>query len=131
VNLLTNDSERTRELRSAAALLFDAFAAPEPGKAIALAFMSMEAVLLDAKTTESIAARLSEAVAYRLGTSAEQRTELRKRVSKLYKARSGFVHTGKVDQPSTAVSEARDMAATVLRREIGDLNSETQSQLVG
>jgi hypothetical protein len=81
VTLLTNDSERTRELRSAAALLFDAFAAPEPGKAIALAFMSMEAVLLDAKTTESIVARLSEAVAYRLGTSAEQRTELRKRVS--------------------------------------------------
>lgn len=129
VNLLTDDTERHMELRSAAGLLFDAFAAPEPGKAIALAFMSMEAVLLDAKTKESIVARLSEAVAYRLGTSARQRAEIRKRVSKLYEARSGFVHTGRVAQPSSAVSEARDMAADVLRRELLDLRGGTEISL--
>jgi hypothetical protein len=122
-NLLSNNSTQGEELRNAARLLFDSFAALEPGMAIALAFMSMEAVLLDSKTKESIVARLSEAVAYRLGRSAEQRKNLRKQVSKLYDARSSFVHTGKVDKSSTAVGEAREIACSVLRRETLDLDA--------
>jgi hypothetical protein len=128
-NVLSNTSERSEELRSAAGLLFDAFAAFEAGKSIALALMSMEAVLLDAKTKESIVARLSEAVAYRLGTSADGRRQMRRQVKELYEARSSFVHTGKVDQPSTAVSQAREMAAAVLRREILDLDGGTETRL--
>ena len=120
--VLSNNSERGKELRSAARLLFDAFATHEDGMAIALAIMSMEAVLLDHKTSETVLARLSEAVAYRVGKSADKRRELRKQVKRLYEARSSFVHTGKVDKPSITVTEARDICADVLRREILDLD---------
>lgn len=122
-SVLSSKKERAKELRTAAGLLFDAFAASE-GMAIALAFMSMEAVLLDHKSKESIVARLSEAVAYRLGKSADNRRQLRKQVSNLYEARSSFVHTGTVNKPSTSVSDARDMSASVLRSEILDFDPE-------
>lgn len=125
--VLSNNSERGKELRSAACLLFDAFATPEAGMAIALAFMSMEAVLLDPKTSVTVLARLSEAVAYRVGKSADNRRELRKQVKKHYEARSSFVHTGKVDKPSIIVTEARDICADVLRREILDLDCRAEN----
>lgn len=122
-NVLAIDSQRGRELCSAARLLFDAFAATEAGAAIAFSFMSMEAVLLDADSKADLLARLKEAVAYRLGKSADQRKHLRSQVSRLYDARSGFVHTGKVDKASTSVNEARHMSASVLRLEILDFDS--------
>jgi len=126
-NILSSTSERGEELRTASVLLFDAFATLEPGMAIAIAFMSMEAVLLDPKAKESILARLSEAVAYRLGKSSDDRTRLRKRIKELYQARCDFVHTGRVREPSTVVNEARDIAADVLRREIFDLDADSES----
>src|SRR6266436_6229703 len=86
-NILSTTSERGEELRAASVLLFDAFATLEPGMAIAIAFMSMEAVLLDPKATESILARLREAVAHRLGKSSDDRRRLRKRIKELYQAR--------------------------------------------
>jgi Apea-like HEPN len=92
--VISNNSERSKELRSAANLLFDAFATPDSGMAIALAFMSMEAILLESSTTDNVTARLSEAVAYRIGKSADKRRDLRQQVKKLYKLRSSFVHTG-------------------------------------
>ena len=95
--------------------------------AIAIAFMSMEAVLLDPKATESILARLREAVAYRLGKSSDDRRRLRKWIKELYQARCDFVHKGRVHEPSTVFNEARDIAADVLRREIFDLDAESNS----
>jgi hypothetical protein len=121
--VLSNTSPRGDELRSAASLLFDAFAASQAGMAIALAVMSMETILLERKETDNVMARLAEAVAYHLGRSDAERKSRRKQVKALYDARSGFVHRGKVDQPSTAVSDARRIAADVLRREILYLDS--------
>ena len=84
---------------------------------IALAFMSMEAVLLERKAKNDRVALLREAVAYRVGAVAEERTKLRKTVKDLYDLRSDFVHTG-VAIPESKRREALRLALDVLRREV-------------
>lgn len=125
-SVLTIESERGIELQNASKLLFDAFAAAPSGMAVAVAFMSMEAVLLDRNVTSSTTARLSEAVAYRLGNSAVERKQLRRQVSKLYEQRSSFVHTGCLPNGSTAFHDALTLASRVLQREILDLEPVTR-----
>lgn len=120
--LLTGTSERAKELRNAACLLVDSLAVREPGMSILLSFLSMEAVLLEKKDTESLVARLTEAVAYRLGRTASERRELRKTIKNLYNTRSQFVHTGTIaGDDARQRSTASDLARRILSREIDDL----------
>jgi len=115
--VMRSPSARSAELRNAAGLLFDAVGAREGGLGIALAFMSMEAVLLERKAKNDRVALLREAVAYRVGAVAEERTKLRKTVKDLYDLRSDFVHTG-VAIPESKRREPLRLALDVLRREV-------------
>jgi hypothetical protein len=115
--VMRSRSDRSAELRNGAGLLFDAVGAREGGMGIALAFMSMEAVLLERKARDNRLALLCEAVAYRVGTTAEERGELRKTVKDLYEHRSVFVHTGG-GIPERKRAGALRLALRVLREEL-------------
>jgi hypothetical protein len=117
---MTGRSHRAAELRNAASLFCDAVAAVDPGMAIALSFFAMEAVLLEPGEILETHARLKEAIVYRLGTSGENRSELRKKIKKFYIARSKFVHTGNVGN-DTEPQKVLDLAKDILKREIIDL----------
>jgi hypothetical protein len=82
--------------------------------------MCLEGLLLEHSDKDNVTARLSEAVAYRLGRSAEDRDRLRKLTRKLYSLRSDYVHTGAV-QPDLELGEQWALTAgDALRREIED-----------
>jgi hypothetical protein len=115
---MTGRSERAIELAAAARLLFESFAAWEEGKAIAFALMSMEAALLERSGSGDILSRLREAVAYRLGGTSEARSSLRGKVKKLYKLRSRYVHTGRIDPRTDMVEQARHLARSALHKEL-------------
>lgn len=117
----TNDDHGS-EIRSSARLLFDAIACFEAGKSIAFAMMSVEAALLESKKRSDILARLREAVAYRLGTSAKERSQLRRLVDELYSSRSEFVHTGIVSNAEKRRDKAIELATEVLSREVRDFD---------
>lgn len=120
--LLCSSSERAKELRNASCLLVDSYSVREAGMSVLLSFLCMEAVLLEKKDTESLVARLTEAVAYRLGKTAEERRELRRTVKNLYNTRSQFVHTGTIERDSESQRQtASELACRVLNREIDDL----------
>ena len=74
--------------------------------------MCMEAVLLE-KPKSDVLARLMEAVAYRLGTSKDDRKRLRERVSALYDARCRFVHDG---EATAVTAEEREEADAIVGR---------------
>ena len=119
--LLTASGNENQSLKSAAMLLSEACTAPEAGKGIAFALISLEATLLDKSKSDSITARLTEAVAYRLGRSADERVKIRKRVKDLYNCRSRFVHGGFTESDELQRNEAIEMACQVIRKEIDEL----------
>jgi hypothetical protein len=122
--LLSGDSGRCRELLNAARLLFRALVDDEPGMQTVFCMMCLEAVLLDPLQAEEVMGRLSEAVAYRLGTFSARRADLRKRVKKLYGVRSAFVHTGELvgnDKLLALRPDCIELTKQVLAREILDL----------
>jgi hypothetical protein len=117
-------SEDPVHLHSSALLFADAIASPIGAQSIAIAFMSLEALLLD-DSKRDLLARLAEAVAYRLGTSSESRSALRKQVGKLYDQRSSYVHKGTVagDGPSSA--EMLSLTARAIKKELDELRPPT------
>jgi hypothetical protein len=89
------------------------------GVAVSLAFSVIEGLLLDPESKADVGARLAEAVAHTIGTSAEHRDKLRKSVKELYDRRSRFVHTGRVWEASNARESTLGLMNAVLKREIG------------
>jgi len=116
-------SGRTSELLNAARLHLLSGSTADGGMAILLSLLSMEAVLLERSASESILARLSEAVAYRIGTSARARADLRKELRELYKLRSEYVHTGTIVRNQEQVWRAQELCAQVLRREMTEIET--------
>ena len=118
LHVMQTSTERNQGLRNAAALLFDAISARDDGAGIALTLMSMEAVLLEKSDAASTMARLAEAVTYRLGASATERSWYRKAIKNLYSARSVFVPHGRVDPRLADRDFAIVLAKEVLSREL-------------
>jgi hypothetical protein len=119
--IISSDDPKAVALRSAAILYADAVAAREAGRSVAFALMVLEAVLLERSNTDTVLARLKEAVAYRLGRSREDRARIRKQIGRLYEFRSSFVHTGAVNVAEFEQHEALELVRAVLKREIDDL----------
>ena len=120
-HLISSKDPTASALRSAAILYADAVAATEAGRSVTFALMVLEAVLLDHSNTDTLTARLKEAVAYRIGRSREDRSRIRTQVGNLYKLRSSFVHTGEVLVAESQRREVLELVRTVLKREIDDL----------
>ncbi len=118
--ILTSPSERTAQLRSAARLFGDAVSSTDPGRAVAFALMSMEAVLFDRKACDTTS-RLIEAAAFRLGKSHRDRSSLKAQVRKLYDTRSLYVHTGATDDRLDDRAKALQLARDTLRLELEDV----------
>lgn len=118
--LMTSAEDRALELRRAAALLLRAGVSTDVGLALTYCFMCLEGVLLDRTATENILSRLVEAVAYRIGTSAADRSKLRREVKDLYDIRSRYVHTGDAGELAWTKPRERslELVSQVLRREI-------------
>ncbi len=118
VEVMRSNQERARELRNAGALLFDAYAARDDGNGIAMALMALEAMLLEKADSANTVARLSEAVTYRLGTTASKRVEFRRKIKGLYGVRSVYIHTGRLDKRLGDRRTALAIAKEVLRKEL-------------
>lgn len=118
VQIMRSNQERARELRNAGALLFDAYAARDDGNGIAMALMALEAMLLEKTDSANTVARLSEAVTYRLGTTASRRVEFRRKIKGLYGVRSVYIHTGRLDKKLGDRRTALAIAKEVLRKEL-------------
>ncbi len=118
VQIMRSNQERARELRNAGALLFDAYAARDDGSGIAMALMALEAMLLEKADSTNTIARLSEAVTYRLGTTASKRVEFRRKIKGLYGVRSVYIHTGRLDKRLGDRRTALAIAKEVLRKEL-------------
>ena len=121
-HVITSTDAGTAALRSAAILYVDAVATTDPGRSVVFALMALEAVLLERSVTDTIVARLKEAVAYRLGSSPVSRAQLRKEVGRLYDFRSSFVHTGEVQLTEDQRRHCLGLVGAVLKREIDDLS---------
>ena len=129
--LFGSSSMRARELAGCARLLGRAAVENEDGRAIGDAFICLEATLLEKNPTGELTHRLMEAISYRIGRSAEERSALRKEVKRLYGIRSDFTHKGHVGGDvafSGARRRALEIAAAALRREIEELPCESESE---
>ena len=114
-------NERGLEVRNAASLLARAATEPDLGTAIGTTVTCLEALLLEKDAHQDVTARLAEAVAYRLGGCADRRRELRAEIRRVYKVRSTFTHTGRVERDvafSTIRQNILEIARETLRREI-------------
>lgn len=67
---------------------------------------------------ESVTARVREAVAFLLGRSPSERSELRAQTNDLYKARSSFAHDGYFDGPRERVFDGLELTRRVVAREM-------------
>jgi hypothetical protein len=94
--------------------------ATDPGVAVISYSMCLEGLLLDRSVKENVIIRLIEAVAYRLGKSADDRQRRRKLVRSLYDLRSEYVHTGTIQADFELQEGWARTARETLRREIED-----------
>jgi len=117
--LFCASSPRAAQIRNAAALYLNCLSAREYGAAVSNAFMCLEAILLE-DTKADILARLKEAVAYRIGTSADDRKRWRRRVGELYDQRSKYVHTGEAREKTGDRESLWEMVGQILKKEIED-----------
>jgi hypothetical protein len=117
--VLGSSSPRAAELRGACRRLVEAELATDFGLTVTLAFSALEGLLLESSTMDEVLGRLSEAVVHGVGSSAEERSRLRKHVKALYKKRSIFVHTGTAREAAKDRREVLQLAYRVLRREMG------------
>ncbi len=113
-------SEHAQGIRTACGLYARGEAATDPGVAVINYAMCLEGLLLERKHTENVGARLSEAVAYRLGKSPSERERLRESTRSLYKLRSEYVHTGSIHADLDQQEDLARTAGDALKREIED-----------
>lgn len=116
--LFTASSLRARHVRRLCEMAARAAAASDYGIAVTLAFSVVEGLLLDPLEKGEVHGRLVEAIAFSLGSSVEQRTELRKQTKRLYDHRSTFVHRGNMRESAGVRDEALTLMKGVLRREV-------------
>lgn len=113
--------ERAVELRNAASLLARGATESDLGSTLGITVTCLEALLLEKDAHQDVTARLAEAVAYRLGGTAERRKDLRSEIRRIYRIRSTFTHTGRIEK-DVAFSPIRrsiiEVAREILRREI-------------
>jgi hypothetical protein len=121
--LLASSDSRALELRHAAMLYLRAGLAADIGMSLTYCFMCLEAILLERSAKDNVLGRLMEAVAYRIGRGADDRTEIRREVKKLYDVRSQYVHAGRAGAQPWDMPRERclDLVVRVLQREFGDL----------
>lgn len=124
--VLAGTSQRAQEVRNACRLAINAEHSLDFGVLVTLAFSCLEGLLLQSHVTESVLARLAEAVAHSLGGSVEEKDELRKLVKKLYDVRSQFVHTGMAGEAAGARDRALRLMYRVLGREVEALPDITE-----
>lgn len=122
--VLSDESPRSTPVKAGLRFLIRAHVSREDGHAINLACTALEAVLLDATTTESVVARLSEAIAYRVGRGRIHRERLRRTTKQIYDIRSKYVHTGEVRVPFSARDDCIELARCVLALDIAGFSDE-------
>jgi hypothetical protein len=120
VRLWQDGSDRPQEIRTACGLYARAEVATDPGVAVINYSMCLEGLLLDRTDKDNVIARLTEAMAYRLGKSADDRERLRKLTRSLYGLRSEYVHTGRFQADFERQEGWARTASEALRREIED-----------
>jgi Apea-like HEPN len=120
--VMGSTDDRATELRHAAALLLRASVSRDLELSLTYCFMCLEALLLEPNTTEYVLGRLVETVAYSIGTSAADRTQLRRDLKELYTLRSRYVHTGQVAGSvwTRPREQCLEIVSRVLQREIAD-----------
>lgn len=123
----TGSTLRADQLRSAARFYLQGVAGDDAAQAILSLFTCLEATLLELDKNEAVTARLTEAVAFRLGRSASDRDGIRKRLKKLYDFRSRVVHQGDRTIGWESLDELATLARAVLARELGELEEEAPS----
>ena len=112
---------RADQLRSASRFFLQGVAGDDAAQAILSLFTCLEATLLEQEKNEAVTARLTEAVAFRLGRSASDRDAIRKRLKKLYDFRSRVVHQGDRTIGWESLDELAALARAVLAREVEEL----------
>ena len=120
--LFGGDSDRHVELRNACRLFLEAYGAADHGTSVLYGSLCLEGVLLEPRSKADVLARLTEAVAYRIGRSAGERQDLRKLVKQLYDDRSTYVHTGRLQRRDDEAERWNDLLARVLNKEIAELD---------
>ena len=125
-------SERARDVRAACRLAINAEDALDFGIVVTLAFTCLEGLLLQKESTADVLARISEAVAYLLASSAIEVQTLRKTVKALYDIRSRFAHTGEAMEKVGARADVMGLLYRVIQKQIEQLpQPETESIVVG
>ena len=118
--LFRGEDDRAREIRQALRMYLRAHAAWSEGeKAMFLATL-LEGLLLD-RRKEDLSARLQDAVAYWVGTTAIDRDGIRAQIKKLYSARSDFVHNGQLTPSNFDAGKVLALAQRVIEKEIVNL----------
>jgi hypothetical protein len=119
--LISDGSGRGEEIRNAGRLYLGAATTPDLGMCLVYSFMCLEGLLLERSHSDNVQARLTEAVAYRIGTSAKDRQDLRRRIKQVYDLRSRYVHTGNVSEKRGIQVDHIELCRSVLEKEIIDL----------
>lgn len=118
--IFRGEDDRAREIRQALRIYLRAHAAWSEGeKAMFLATL-LEGLLLD-RRKEDLSARLQDAVAYWVGTTAIERNDIRALIKKLYSARSDFVHNGQLAPSNFDADEVFVLAQRVIEKETVNL----------
>ncbi|MDP2341480.1 MAG: hypothetical protein Q8O67_11000 [Deltaproteobacteria bacterium] len=123
--LFSSTSMEALTIRASSRRFAEALVAHDYGRSCAASCAALEGILLDGKSTESCLARLSEAIAHRLGTGAAERRELRRLTAAIYDVRSRHDHAGHVaikETPGMRQQWLRIVQA-VIRREIADMDN--------
>ncbi len=118
--LFADVEPRALVLRNACRMWLLAHRQHELGASIGDFFTVLEAVLLDRHSHSDVLARLAEALAFRVGGAAAAREQIRARAKELYRLRSDYAHTGRVETEDLeeAVDECARLSKQVLRMEI-------------
>lgn len=118
--LFSSTETRAQEVRQALRMYLRAHAAWSEGEKAMFLGTMLEGLLLD-RRKDDLSARLQDAVAFWIGSSAEERTGIRKDIRDLYSARSDFVHNGELSPRGFREEIFMHHAKKVILKEIDSL----------
>ena len=115
---IAGPSGRAEFVRNACRLAINAEASLDFGILMSLAFSRMEGLLVGTSGSDSVTAKLREAVAFSLGRDHRERESLRKEVKDLYQVRSEFVHQANASEVPGVRRQTLDLMYRILRQEM-------------
>jgi len=110
--------DRGATIRTACRFFFRANMASDPGETALYGSMALESLLLAGGDKSDATARLQEAVAFSVARSAQERSEIKKRVREIYDVRSRFVHDGSSDWRVDYQNDALELIGRVISKEM-------------